>query len=103
MPPSTVQRHRDTLILIGLAILILCLVVYFAPFGCRNYLALREDLERVNSEITMLKGQNQELRDEITLLQTDANYIEKIARRKLGMLKKNEMVFEVPEKKVKRE
>jgi len=103
MPPSTIQRNRGLFLIIGLAIFVLGLLVYFAPYGCHHYLVLREDLERVNNEITMLKGQNQELRDEITLLRSDSNYIEKIARQKLGMLKKNEIIFEVPEKKGKKE
>lgn len=97
------QRHRAIVLIIGLAILLLGLLVYYAPYGCHQYLLMRADLDRVSNEITTLKGQNQELRDEIALLKSDSNYIEKIARQKLGMLKKNEIVFEVPEKKGKRE
>lgn len=103
MPPSTAQRNRSLILVIGLAISVLGLLVYFAPYGCHHYLVLREDMDRVNSEISMLKDQNQELRDEITLLKSDSHYIEKIARQKLGMLKKNELIFEVPEKKGKKE
>ena len=85
----------------GLIFFIVGLLVYFAPYGLRHYLVMQEDLKRVNNEITSLKGQNQELRDEIAQLKSDSNYIEQIARKKLGMLKKSELIFEVPEKKEK--
>jgi cell division protein FtsB len=103
MPPITVQKDKGVIIVICVALFILGLLVYYAPYGCHHYLLIREDLDRVTNEIDTLKGQNQELKDEITLLKSDTNYIEKIARQKLGMLKKNEIVFESPEKKGKKE
>jgi len=103
MPPSTIQRHRTIIILIGLALCLFFLLLYYSPYGYHNYLAIRDNLNQVNSEISELKAKNQELEEEITLLKTDSNYVEQIARQKLGMLKKNEVVFEVPEKKSKKE
>lgn len=102
MPPSSLQKHRGIILVIGAALLALCLLVYFAPYGYHHYLVMRADLDRVNSEIIALKSQNRELQEELGLLKTDSNYIEKIARQKLGMLKKNEIVFELPEKKEKK-
>ena len=101
MPPSTSQKSKGAFIVIGVALFILALLVYLAPYGIRDYLVMRKDLALVNKEISTLKEQNQELRDEISHLKSDTNYIEMVARKKLGMLKKNEMVFEVPEKKEK--
>lgn len=103
MPPSTIQRHRTILILIGLVLIIFFTLLYYSPYGYHNYLVIREDLNQLNTELTELKAKNQELEEEISLLKNDSNYVEKIARQKLGMLKKNELVFEVPEKKSKKE
>lgn len=103
MPPIKIQRHKGVIAIIGVALFILLLVLYFAPYGCRDYLLLRADLTRVNNEINELQLKNKELADEIALLKNDSNYVEKIARQKLGMLKKNEIIFEVPEKKAKNE
>lgn len=102
MPPSTIQKHRGIIIVIGISLFVLFLLVYYAPYGCHTYLVMREDLARVNSEIDRLKSQNQEIKKEITLLKTDPRYVEQVAREKLGMLKKNEIIFEVPEKKGKK-
>lgn len=103
MPPSTIQRHRTIIILIGVALFLFFALLYYSPYGYHNYLVIREDLNQVNNEISELKSKNQELEEEITLLKNDSNYVEKIARQKLGMLKKNEIVFEVPEKQSKKE
>lgn len=103
MPPSTIQRHRTIIILIGVALFLFFALLYYSPYGYHNYLVIRQDLNQVNNEISELKSKNQELEEEITLLKNDSNYVEKIARQKLGMLKKNEIVFEGPEKQSKKE
>lgn len=103
MPPSTIQKHRTIIIIIGVALLFFFILLHYSPYGYHNYLMVRDNLNQVNSEISELKAKNQELEEEIALLKNDSNYVEKIARQKLGMLKKNELVFEVPEKKSKKE
>lgn len=101
MPPSTIQKYQNIAFMIGAFIFALGLVVYFAPYGCREYLSLRDNLAQVNAEINALHAQNQELKSEISHLKNDSSYVEKIAREKFGMIKKNEIVFEVPVKKSK--
>ena len=100
-PPSNIKRHRGIITIIGVGLFVLLLLLYFAPYGLRNYLTMHADLNQVNNEISELKAKNKELTDEINLLKNDANYVERIARQKLGMLKKNEIVFDMPEKKAK--
>lgn len=103
MPPAPRNQPKSLFVITGIALGIVLLLVYFAPYGLRNYLLLREQLNQVSSELDELTTKNQELTDEITLLKNDANYVEKIARQKLKMLKKNEIIFEIPEKKSKGE
>ena len=103
MPPATLQRHKGLITILGVALFILFLLLYFAPYGCRNYLILRTDLSRVKAELNELQSSNKRLTEEITLLKNDSKYVEKVARQKLGMLKKNEIIFEEPEKKAKNE
>lgn len=104
MPPSLIQKHRGSFLIIGVALLAIFLLVYFSPYGCHSYLGLQADLDRVNSEIEDLRTKSQELSKEIALLKSDSTYVEKIAREKYNMIKKNEIVFEEPpSKKGKRE
>ncbi|MDA8417680.1 MAG: septum formation initiator family protein [Desulfobacteraceae bacterium] len=99
IPPSPLQRNQRLLAVIGVFLAAIFLLVYLVPYGGRQYLALRGQLTHTQAEIAQLKNQNQELKDEVEHLRNDPSYIEKIARQKLGMLKKNEVVFEAPEKK----
>ena len=103
MRPAPINKHKHIFVIIGVMLCVVSLLVYFAPYGLRNYLQVREKLTQVRTELDELKKKNQELSDEITLLKNDTNYVEKIARQKLGMLKKNELLFEMPEKKTNKE
>ena len=103
MPPARRDKHNYSFVLIGVVLGVVFPLLYFSPYGLRNYLVIREKLFLANTELAELKGKNQELNDEIILLKNDKNYVEKIARQKLGMLKKNEILFEVPEKKSNKE
>lgn len=103
MPPTPISKHKNIFIIIGATLCVVFLLLYFSPCGIQRYFEVREKLTLINSELDELKLKNQELTEEITLLKTDTNYVEKIARQKLGMLKRNEILFEIPEKKSKRE
>ena len=80
-----------------------CIVLfmgYFVVFGERGILylqKLRSELEIVSAASCDLRAENERLKNEITLLQNDTRSIEKIAREKLGLVKKNEIIY----KKVK--
>lgn len=81
-------------LLLGLVITIL--IVSWLAFGDRGFVYLyRMDRERqvYLERIKNLEAANQELRDEINKLQYDKDYIEATARKELGLLKKNEVVY----------
>jgi len=79
---------------IGLAVIIL---VYLAFIGGKNgYLARREKvrlIEKLTLEIQRLNEENKQLHREIQSLQVDLNYLEKIAREKLGFAKRGEIIY----------
>jgi len=79
---------------IGLVVIIL---VYLAFIGGKNgYLARREKaclIDKLTLEIQRLNEGNKQLRQEIQSLQGDLNYLEKIAREKLGFVKKGEIIY----------
>jgi len=57
-----------------------------------NYLMSKRlaQLQLQNNEITM---ENDELKKKILLLRSDYNYIEKIARNELGMVREGDLVY----------
>jgi len=96
---------RDTKmmwILGSLVAIFFLLWVLFAPGrGLLNYLKLHREMTTLSEENTRLEAKNIELIEDIKKLQSDNAYLEKIAREKHGLLKKDEMVFDFkkPEKK----
>ena len=80
-------------------ILFSCLVL---PLGAwlglskRGLLRVYEmELERQKyvDRIKALKKENKELLDEIRRLKKDPNYLERVARRELGLIKENEVIY----------
>lgn len=79
------------------AIIILLLVVWalFAPgSGYVHYRNSKKELAAIQQENARLERNNAALRQEIKRLKTDEAYIEKVAREKHGLLKKDERVYE---------
>ena len=83
-------------ILIPILVLV-SVMIFFAFFGDKGLLQvyrLRKELkeiERVNME---LQRENERLRAEIDNLRTNKKYIEELARRELGLVRKGETVYQ---------
>ncbi len=63
-----------------------------------NYLTLsryKEDREALNIRIKELGKENESLKAEIEKLKTDPLYIEKIARKELGMTRQGEIIYRI--------
>ncbi len=66
----------------------------FLPGWWRGYL-LHARAARLEAEIAALTRENQRLLAEMTQLQQDPLYLERIARKKLGKTRPNEMIYKV--------
>ena len=75
-------------ILIGIAIVV---AIYFPGFS--KLQELREENRNLEKRIEVLTKTNLELEKEKNRLENDPSYIEKIAREKLGMAKKDEIIL----------
>lgn len=67
-------------------------VTLFGHEGCLDYRSLKEKLAALRSENEKLALENEALKKRIPLLQ-DSRYIEQLARKELGMVKKGEVVY----------
>ncbi|KQC07856.1 MAG: hypothetical protein APR62_05765 [Smithella sp. SDB] len=78
--------------LVGFLLLMALLITFGNRGFVDNYLMSKRlaQLQLQNNEITM---ENDELKKKILLLRSDSNYIEKIARNELGMVKKGDIVY----------
>lgn len=67
--------------------------IIFSPQGALRYYDLKKQITTVKNENRELKGKNLKLEQEIEKLKNDSAYLEEIARKEFGLVKKNEIVF----------
>jgi len=82
-----------TLILFGLAILII--IFLFGDHGIYQLYKIKTQRKITQNRIEELKIERELLDNEKIRLETDLDYIERLAREKYRMAKKNEKVFKV--------
>ncbi len=71
----------------------LALWMLLSPHGLWQYGKISRKIEELQAENHRLEEENRQLLTEITRLRNDPQYIEEVARRKHGLLKKNELIF----------
>ena len=71
----------------------------FGDKGLRDVYRLKKELNGILSYNRSLDEENRDLEEKIALLKTDRRYIGYIARKELGMIGKNEVVYRIEETK----
>ena len=77
-------------------ILFFLLIMSWLSFGDHGFIHLyrmEEEREATLDRIKRLNDENQELWEEIERLRTDQDYIELMARRELGLIKDDEILY----------
>lgn len=83
-------------ILLSLTILVLfsmLLFILFSDRGLSDLFALRSERDRLRQENMRLQEENDALYRAIERLRSDPEYIESVARKELGMIKKDEVIL----------
>ncbi len=81
---------------------IILFILYFTIFGERGLLRiyhLTQDKKLIEQRIAALQAENEQLKREIEALKTDRRYLESIARKDFGLVRKNETIYQFPGKK----
>lgn len=92
--------------LFGLSLAIACVLVYSLTLsrnGIRRYSALRDTLTERSHEAYQRIVRNRQLAEEISALQNDDRTLEELARTRLGVVGRDEVVFVFPEDESKPE
>jgi cell division protein FtsB len=74
----------------------------FTVFGERGLLRihhLNREKEDFQERTTLVRLENDQLRREIEALKTDRRYLESLARKDFGFVRKNEIIYQFPAKK----
>ena len=75
----------------------------FGPYGALKYYGVASELDEILAQNEQLREANTALRQEIDKLKKDPVYLEEVARRQFDLIKKNEVIYEFPEKKRRHE
>ncbi len=88
------ESPRRRFIIIGVFIFTLIFViVLFSDYGIVNRIKLNYEISNLKTNINKENLKSDSLENEIKLLENDYITIEKVAREKYGMIKKNEEVI----------
>lgn len=79
---------------VGMAVLVMWLL---EGAEITQYMRMADELARMNQEITQLEQTNAALEKEIHLVKHDPFTLEKLARERLGYVKKGEVVYQLVE------
>lgn len=92
---------NNKLIIRILIILIFLASISFLVFnenGILKFLKMKSEMNQLNDEISKAEDRLKALNAEIDSLKTSREKIERVAREKFDMMKKNEKVFKIEEK-----
>jgi len=68
--------------------------ILFSSNGVINHWALQKQLQAIQDENLKLAAENEQLKIEIEKLKSDPAYLEEVARKDYGLVKKNEIIFD---------
>jgi len=74
-------------------------ILFFTVFGERGLLRihhLKKEKQEVQRHFEELKAENEKLKREIEALKSDRRYLESIARKDFGLVRRNEIIYQFP-------
>jgi cell division protein FtsB len=77
----------------------LSFILFFTVFGERGLLRIYEmkkEKQKIEHTVSELHAENQKLRLSIEALRSDRHHLERIARKELGLVRPNEIIYQFP-------
>ena len=96
------NKNKGRLIILFIYLLIIIIAVLYTSFnnsGLRTYFNAKKTYDKLTAELDSTSVKIKSLEKEIDSLKTNLNKIEKVAREKHMMLRKNEKAFDIELKK----
>jgi len=94
LPPPP-WKYKGTLSTCVVALALFVFAAIYGGHGLMDLLQLRGEQRQLEHAAFQLQQRNEQLRERVRLLQTDDRYIEKLARERLGLVKKGELVYRI--------
>jgi cell division protein FtsB len=74
-------------------LLLMALLITFGNRGLVDNYSMSRRLAQLKSQSNEMTSENNELKNKILLLRNDLTYLEAVARKELGMVKKGDIVY----------
>ena len=97
MPMKVNVKIVVSILFLGI-LLTLAGLLFFGQRGFTHLLTLQEQFATLEAENQRIVQENERLQKEIELLNKNMAYIEDIARKQLGLVKKDELVYQLQPK-----
>lgn len=95
--PNITGSNRRYLFVFILFVLAVSVFAVFGDKGILDAYRLKSELKQIHDYNTKLEGMNAELTEDISLLKNDNRYIAFIARKELGMIGRDEVLYKFEE------
>jgi len=92
------MKKRMYLIPAGLILAFLTFTI-FGERGLLRIYHLNREKDLIQARTDQLRAENDQLKREIEALKTDRRYIESLARKDFGLVRKNEIIYQFPAKR----
>jgi cell division protein FtsB len=86
-------RHESLALMLGVALVVVCLNCVLAPHGVRDLLVLRHARAQLEAERERVQAENRDLQGTIEKLQSDDAYLQRLIRKELGLARPNELIY----------
>ncbi len=96
---SELQESRVIKIVLALLIIAVLWIIFAPGSGVISLMSKRSELKKLQHETTQIEQQIDRLQNDIDRLQDDPTYLEEVARKEFGLLRKNEKVYDFSKKK----
>ncbi len=87
------MKKTRLILLIFIPVLTISFFTFFGEKGILHLIRIKKELIRIEQENKRIEEENKKLSEEIRRLKNDKRYIEEIARKELGMIKEDEIIY----------
>lgn len=93
--PPLPAKYKGTLAACALGLVLFVIAAVYGDHGLVHLLRLRTEQQALEHVAFQLQQHNEALRERIQQRRSDDAYIEKLARERLGLVKKGEIIYRV--------
>ena len=93
--PPLPPKYKGRFFIAAIALVLFAAAAVFGDHGLAHLLHMRHDQRALEDMTFNLQQHNEHLRQRIQRLESDDHYIEQLARERLGMVKKGELIYRI--------